>query len=326
MSAPVIMGSSLLGSSLLGAKSASDVSKSKEAMSQAQVDEMARQFDITTPQAYKQFLMSTGLGAEGLGEQKRQFNVGLGSSDVLRKAYQEAIGKAEGGFGESEKKFYDTTGKTPEELLQLKQDIAEGSAEGIQSATGQIESSLAKQGVRGGQAGTLLGRATGKMGTEAQRDINRVIAQDASQRQAQRAGYESMLGQMGKQFLLSPTTAQQTKVEGETGDVFKEVGEETQPEATATQVTAESELSKLLADEGKAPEEVTPEPAVVVQNELDSLNSITGRTNYRANPDGSISNGNTVIPKEVYEEAKKMYTKPIRLLNYLEKYGKGGQG
>ena len=164
------------------------------------------------------------------------------------------------------------------------------------------------------------------MGTEAQRDINRVIAQDASQRQAQRAGYESMLGQMGKQFLLSPTTAQQTKVEGETGDVFKEVGEETQPEATATQVTAESELSKLLSDEGKAPEEVTPEPAVVVQNELDSLNSITGRTNYRANPDGSISNGNTVIPKEVYEKAKKMYTKPIRLLNYLEKYGKGGQG
>ena len=100
MSAPVIMGSSLLGSSLLGAKSASDVSKSKEAMSQAQVDEMARQFDITTPQAYKQFLMSTGLGAEGLGEQKRQFDVGLGSSDVLRKAYQEAIGKAEGGVGE----------------------------------------------------------------------------------------------------------------------------------------------------------------------------------------------------------------------------------
>ena len=75
------------------------------------------------------------------------------------------------------------------ELTQLVKDISAQSAEAQRQNRRQVETELAQQGVRGGQAATLANRATGELNRDLQRDINQTVYNEAANRQNSRLGY-----------------------------------------------------------------------------------------------------------------------------------------
>ena len=80
------------------------------------------------------------------------------------------------------------------ELGQLVQDISDESAEAQRQNARQVNAELARQGVRGGQAGILANRATGELNRDLQRDINQTVYDEAAKRQDARLNY---FGQKG---------------------------------------------------------------------------------------------------------------------------------
>lgn len=75
------------------------------------------------------------------------------------------------------------------ELAQLNNDILNQGTEAQRANRRQIEATLARQGVRGGQAAILENRALGETTRDLQRDINQNIYNEAANRQNSRLNY-----------------------------------------------------------------------------------------------------------------------------------------
>jgi hypothetical protein len=110
----------------------------------------------------------------------------LNSMDARRAGLKQDFTKD---YQEAEKQFLTEANTALPELVQAKQDIQEAATEQQQAANQAMQAQLAQQGVRGGQAATLLNRGTGQLGREALRDINTLGYQEAAGRQGARLDY-----------------------------------------------------------------------------------------------------------------------------------------
>jgi hypothetical protein len=182
-----ISGVAGIGSSLIGASSAGKSSAADRDLSYAQLAEQKREFDKQIEIQGKEL----GLTRDQIEAQKAQFA-------ARQKAYGGAIGAGRQMAGAGEKAFTREANTALPELAQLKADIQNQTAAGLQEASGQMGAELAKQGVRGGQAATQMARGVGQMGITANQNINQLIADEARQRQAQRMAFQSAKAQQGQ--------------------------------------------------------------------------------------------------------------------------------
>lgn len=107
---------------------------------------------------------------------------------------KEAKNYMEGNQQTGEKQFMTEANQALPEIGQVKQDIRQGATEQQQEARNQMMQQLAAQGVRGGQASTLLNRGTGQIARESLRDENTLGMQEALGRQQARLGYTAQKG------------------------------------------------------------------------------------------------------------------------------------
>ena len=92
-------------------------------------------------------------------------------------------------FSQAEPEFQNEANTQLPELAKLQQDIADANTEAQRANRRQIEATMARQGVRGGQAAILENRALGETSRDMQRDINQLAYDDASNRQNARLNY-----------------------------------------------------------------------------------------------------------------------------------------
>jgi len=118
-------------------------------------------------------------------------------------AYNKMLGRAGDIASQGETSFLQESGSTSPEVELRKQEILSGQAEDLANYNQQLQSSLAQQGLRGGQAATQLRRGIGEQAQTASRNINELLAQDAMQRKAQRMAYQQQKAQIGQQGLTS---------------------------------------------------------------------------------------------------------------------------
>ena len=222
--AGVVPAAATIAASLIGAKSQSDISKQQatiqKGMSEAEIAEAKRQFNITSNinkqiqnienEKFKALQAGDLTRYNDLQQNQRQLEKHqTQTSNVMRKAYQAALEKAGVTAGEAESEFMQEASQVTPELKQLAQDIRERGTETLQDVGKEMAARLASQGVRGGQASTLMGRALGETGRGMQRDINTILAEDAMRRQAEKMAYQKALGLGAEQFLLRPESATQ---------------------------------------------------------------------------------------------------------------------
>lgn len=124
-------------------------------------------------------------------EQSEALQNYLNSMDVYR---QKAKDTMQGNYEQGENQFMAEANTALPELAQQKADIQQQTTEQQQEANKQLQSQLAQQGVRGGQAATLLGRNTGQLARESLRDENQLGFQEAQNRQNARLGYTAQKG------------------------------------------------------------------------------------------------------------------------------------
>jgi len=105
-------------------------------------------------------------------------------------AYGDVMGRAGTAAAEGEAGLTAATSQPLPELEQAKKDLLEGQSEALSKGTSQLGANLAMQGVRGGQAATLLGRGTGEITQGAMKDINQMALSDAEQRRAATIAYQ----------------------------------------------------------------------------------------------------------------------------------------
>lgn len=150
---PVGVGIGAVGGAVYGYFKGKKKAKAKEA---------AAKKALAEKQAYANFLK--GLGQEYSSELGSQFEAG-------------------------EKQFLGETGQALPELQAYAQDVRRGATEEQEAARRQMETDLARSGVRGGQAATLQARGIGKMGTDLSRAINEMALKEAETRRGYRAPY-----------------------------------------------------------------------------------------------------------------------------------------
>jgi len=161
-----------------GAKAAEDTANKNVAMSREQIAENKRQFDL------------------GLTEQQKQ-------SEIRKKAYEQAVATGSAQMAQGEQGFMGSINEANPELDTMSNDIANGNARALSQGAGQMSANLATQGVRGGQAATLLNRGTGSQAISAQENINQLKYQDAATRAAQLRAYQAAKSQAGQSASLS---------------------------------------------------------------------------------------------------------------------------
>ena len=264
--AEILGGSNILGG-LLGANATSNATAAtvgaNQQMTQEQLAQQESQYEnsfnnlsAAQQNSYTEYLQSlgqqgvqTGLTeseyGQGLQQQNQNTNIGAAQNDISKQSYGAAITTAQGSLANDTSDFNATTGSTPEEITELKNNILKNESPALQKAAAQQSANLAQSGVRGGQAATLLNRGTGEMANTAESNIDQLIANDASQREAQSAAYESALGETTNSFLNSATTAENTNVYGQQTSLGAAQSQET---ATAQQATAQAALQAQLTN------------------------------------------------------------------------------
>lgn len=92
-------------------------------------------------------------------------------------------------FNEAEPQFQYEANTALPELAKLQQDVIDENTEAQRANRRQIEATMARQGVRGGQAAILENRALGEQSRDVQRDINQLAYNEAANRQNARLNY-----------------------------------------------------------------------------------------------------------------------------------------
>lgn len=146
---------------------------------------------------------------EGLKEQRYQFDKTFKfekeNSEYRKAAYRKALEQGRTDLGTFGTAALSEMDKENPELDQMEEDISAGTADQLQQGTAQMGANLAMQGVRGGQAATLMNRGTGAQAIQAQRDVNEMKYGDAAQRAAEKRAYLAALAKAG-QSAGSPAT------------------------------------------------------------------------------------------------------------------------
>lgn len=117
-------------------------------------------------------------------------------NSVIKQMKQELEARAEkydtklqNQFNEAEPQFQNEANTQLPELAQIKQDVLDENTEAQRANRRQIEATMARQGVRGGQAAILENRALGEQSRDALRNINQLAYNEAANRQNARLNY-----------------------------------------------------------------------------------------------------------------------------------------
>ena len=145
---------------------------------------------------------AANIGLQGIQtqvtEQGREANMANQLAEAQKQAYQTAAGTGAGQLSSATGAITGEANAVNPELGEMSSDIANRNAQELQQGAGQMSANLATQGVRGGQAATLLNRGTGQQAITAQQNIDQMKYQDATQKQAALMAYQAAIGQGGQ--------------------------------------------------------------------------------------------------------------------------------
>lgn len=99
-------------------------------------------------------------------------------AQLNRDIYNAMVGRGQTASDQAEKAYMDNYSTPYAGLDQLKQDYANKATLGQTNALSQTQAALRSNGVRGGQAATILGRQQGQMGIDANQGLNDLAYQD----------------------------------------------------------------------------------------------------------------------------------------------------
>ena len=153
------------------------------------------------------------IAARELAAQQQLTGLQLESQNILADAYRQAYQRAQQQYGTGETGLAELYAEAPEELEILREQALTGQAEELQQGVGQLQSALAQQGVRGGQAATQLRRGIGEMTEAASENIQNLIAREALQRAGDERQYRTAQQQALQQFMLTPESAQYSQLQ-----------------------------------------------------------------------------------------------------------------
>ena len=153
------------------------------------------------------------IAARELAAQQQLTGLQLESQNILADAYRQAYQRAQQQYGTGETGLPELYAEAPEELEILREQALTGQAEELQQGVGQLQSALAQQGVRGGQAATQLRRGIGEMTEAASENIQNLIAREALQRAGEERQYRTAQQQALQQFMLTPESAQYSQLQ-----------------------------------------------------------------------------------------------------------------
>lgn len=105
------------------------------------------------------------------------------------KAYNNMIKKATGLQTEGETAFNNIINTQNPYLNVIGQDLKNNTNDVLNAGRNQINAGLSQQGIRGGQAGTLLARSVGDMTKQANQDYNQMMYGDINQNRQLQAAY-----------------------------------------------------------------------------------------------------------------------------------------
>jgi len=136
-----------------------------------------------------------------LEQQNNQFN--QEQQKARQAAYQNMLKQGGQNAAAGESGFMGSVNQAPSSLEQAKKDILSGNARSLQQGSGQMQANLAAEGVRGGQAATLLNRGTGSMATGAQESLTQQQLSDEQRRQDALLAYKAAQAGRGQTAQLS---------------------------------------------------------------------------------------------------------------------------
>lgn len=147
-----------------------------------------------------------GAGISVLGSMANGMMSGNAEESAYKRrldAYNEMIRRAKGLQDEGEQAFYNNVNAPNTYLNILNRQILENNNKTLNNGARQLQTNLALQGIRGGQAGTLLNRGIGDMTQTAMNNLNQLNYDDEAQRRNLRASYDMAKAQIGNNAYLS---------------------------------------------------------------------------------------------------------------------------
>lgn len=106
-----------------------------------------------------------------------------------KQAYDNMIKRATGLQTEGERVLNNIVNNPNPYLNQVAYDLKNNTNDVLNAGRNQVNAGLAQQGIRGGQAGTLLARSVGNMTNQANQDLNNMMYQDIANNRNLKAAY-----------------------------------------------------------------------------------------------------------------------------------------
>ena len=118
-------------------------------------------------------------------------------------AYDYSVGQGAGQYFNASNAINAEANTANPELTSMSADVANRNAQQLQQGAQQMGANLSTQGVRGGQAATLLNRGSGQQATEMQQYLDQLKYQDSASKQQQLMAYNAAIGQGGQKAELN---------------------------------------------------------------------------------------------------------------------------
>ena len=106
-----------------------------------------------------------------------------------KRAYDSMIKRATDVQTAGENALFSSLNKQNHYLNQMAYDLQTNTNDILNAGRNQINAGLAQQGIRGGQAGTLLARSVGSMSNQANQDLNTMMYNDIANNRNLQAAY-----------------------------------------------------------------------------------------------------------------------------------------
>lgn len=106
-----------------------------------------------------------------------------------KRAYDSMIKRATNVQTAGENALFSSLNKQNPYLNQMAYDLQTNTNDVLNAGRNQVQAGLAQQGIRGGQAGTLLARSVGSMTNQANQDLNNMMYDENQQRKALAEAY-----------------------------------------------------------------------------------------------------------------------------------------
>lgn len=119
-----------------------------------------------------------------------------------QKTVDSAIAQGQGQMASAEGAFTEANSAPPPELTAYQDAIRQGATREQEQAQNTFKNQLSQQGVRGGQAATLLNRATGEFNQGLSKDVNQVALDAALERQRNKSNFYGNKAATGQKAAL----------------------------------------------------------------------------------------------------------------------------